>query len=52
MQLFKICSKPFSCGNHKCEVLCHEPGQCGYCPRTKLRTCPCGKSSMIKSFHN
>ncbi|ONK67921.1 uncharacterized protein A4U43_C05F5220 [Asparagus officinalis] len=30
------------CGRHRCERGCHE-GECGECPLTGRRTCPCGK---------
>lgn len=39
------CGKMYSCGNHKCDKICHEDGSCGKCPRSMKRTCPCGKSS-------
>ncbi len=45
----KICSNLFSCGNHNCEVVCHS-GECGNCPRSKIRSCPCGKSSIKFCF--
>ncbi|CAL1536845.1 unnamed protein product [Lymnaea stagnalis] len=41
----KICGKPFNCGNHVCEVVCHL-GSCGDCPRSGLRKCPCGKTEF------
>ncbi|XP_057312601.1 NF-X1-type zinc finger protein NFXL1-like [Hydractinia symbiolongicarpus] len=37
------CSKNLSCGHHVCERICHS-GPCGDCPRSGLRTCPCGKT--------
>eukprot|EP00054_Salpingoeca_dolichothecata_P028604 m.218839 g.218839 ORF g.218839 m.218839 type:complete len:853 (-) comp26271_c0_seq1:99-2657(-) len=37
------CSKPFPCGHHTCETICHS-GRCGDCPRSGVRTCPCGKT--------
>nr|CAB3264314.1 ZF(NFX1) NF-X1-type zinc finger protein [Phallusia mammillata] len=43
----KKCDKPFRCGFHKCEKVCHEAGQCGECPRSGERTCPCGKVSYV-----
>ncbi|KAK6976666.1 NF-X1-type zinc finger protein NFXL1 [Biomphalaria glabrata] len=39
----KMCGKPLNCGNHVCEVVCHD-GKCGSCPRSGLRKCPCGKT--------
>ncbi|RNA28661.1 NF-X1-type zinc finger NFXL1 [Brachionus plicatilis] len=41
------CLKPYTCGYHKCEFICH-PGECGECPRSLIRTCPCGKSTSKK----
>ncbi len=38
--------KPYKCGFHKCEQVCHS-GECGECPRSLVRTCPCGKSSRL-----
>uniref|UniRef100_A0A182N7V1 NF-X1-type domain-containing protein n=1 Tax=Anopheles dirus TaxID=7168 RepID=A0A182N7V1_9DIPT len=38
-----VCNKPFPCGLHRCERLCHE-GPCGACPLGLPRSCPCGKS--------
>ncbi|GAB6023932.1 NF-X1-type zinc finger protein nfxl1 [Chamberlinius hualienensis] len=43
-QCEKACGKPLSCGFHKCEIICHS-GKCGDCPKTKIRSCPCGKQS-------
>jgi NF-X1-type zinc finger protein NFXL1 len=43
-QCSQVCGKLLSCGNHKCEDTCHRPGQCGPCPRSGARSCPCGKS--------
>ena len=39
-----ICGKTLSCGNHKCEQVCHEDecGECIYLP-SNVKTCPCGK---------
>ncbi|GFR97491.1 NF-X1-type zinc finger protein NFXL1 [Elysia marginata] len=39
----KMCGKILSCGNHRCEQICHT-GTCGPCPRSGLRKCPCGKA--------
>ncbi|CAK9293064.1 unnamed protein product [Gordionus sp. m RMFG-2023] len=42
-QCEKICDKPFSCGYHECEKVCHA-GPCSiYCPKSGERSCPCGK---------
>lgn len=38
-----MCGKRLSCGNHVCEITCHE-GKCGECPRGGERKCPCGKT--------
>ncbi|XP_072040523.1 NF-X1-type zinc finger protein NFXL1-like [Amphiura filiformis] len=42
----KICGKVLSCGSHTCEKECHQQGQCGDCPRSGQRTCPCGKTKF------
>ncbi|KAJ9577747.1 hypothetical protein L9F63_005667 [Diploptera punctata] len=42
----KKCGKALSCGNHRCEQVCHS-GPCDTCPLTKTRLCPCGKSSYL-----
>jgi len=39
----QACSKPYSCGHHICERDCHD-GECGECPRSGKRSCPCGKT--------
>jgi len=43
----KVCSKPFSCGKHNCDLFCHL-GACGFCPVVINRplTCACGKESL------
>eukprot|EP00798_Chlamydomonas_sp_ICE-L_P014078 gene14078-20026_t len=41
-QCLKTCGKTLSCGNHKCEQVCHN-GPCSGCPFEGVRTCPCGK---------
>ncbi|XP_062513703.1 NF-X1-type zinc finger protein NFXL1-like [Corticium candelabrum] len=41
-----VCGKIYSCGNHKCEKVCHSD-DCGPCPRSLERTCPCGKTRVI-----
>ncbi|KXJ04687.1 NF-X1-type zinc finger protein NFXL1, partial [Exaiptasia diaphana] len=45
-QCQQVCGRSLACGFHVCEIVCHT-GQCGDCPRTGERTCPCGKSSMF-----
>lgn len=42
---FKKCMKPYSCGYHQCELVCHQ-GECGECPKSLIRTCPCGKTCI------
>ncbi|XP_008298555.1 NF-X1-type zinc finger protein NFXL1 [Stegastes partitus] len=39
----QVCGSPLPCGNHTCEVVCHD-GVCPPCPRSISRTCPCGKT--------
>nr|XP_043877062.1 NF-X1-type zinc finger protein NFXL1 isoform X1 [Solea senegalensis]XP_043877063.1 NF-X1-type zinc finger protein NFXL1 isoform X1 [Solea senegalensis]XP_043877064.1 NF-X1-type zinc finger protein NFXL1 isoform X1 [Solea senegalensis]XP_043877065.1 NF-X1-type zinc finger protein NFXL1 isoform X1 [Solea senegalensis] len=39
----EVCGSLLSCGNHTCEVKCHD-GVCPPCPRSVSRTCPCGKT--------
>ncbi|KAJ2940936.1 hypothetical protein O0L34_g10198 [Tuta absoluta] len=47
-QCQKPCNKPFDCGYHKCEKVCHS-GSCGPCPNTGMRSCPCGaKERYVK----
>eukprot|EP00055_Hartaetosiga_balthica_P010200 m.42818 g.42818 ORF g.42818 m.42818 type:complete len:714 (-) comp7079_c0_seq1:187-2328(-) len=41
----KSCGLPLSCKHHSCERQCHD-GECGVCPRSLKRTCPCGKASQ------
>ncbi|XP_077984309.1 NF-X1-type zinc finger protein NFXL1-like [Glandiceps talaboti] len=43
-QCEQICNRPLTCGYHVCEQHCHG-GNCGPCPRSGNRTCPCGKTS-------
>lgn len=40
-QCEKMCNKNYSCGYHKCEKICHK-GECGFCPNSGTRSCPCG----------
>lgn len=37
------CNKVLTCGHHRCDKVCHS-GWCGDCPRSGMRTCPCGKT--------
>lgn len=37
----RICLSPLKCGNHHCEVPCHQ-GACDQCPLTMELTCICG----------
>ncbi|XP_077597775.1 NF-X1-type zinc finger protein NFXL1 [Stigmatopora nigra] len=39
----RMCGAILSCGNHTCELVCHD-GRCPPCPRSLSRTCPCGKT--------
>ncbi|XP_023272195.1 NF-X1-type zinc finger protein NFXL1 [Seriola lalandi dorsalis] len=39
----QVCGSALSCGNHTCEVVCHD-GVCPPCPRSVSRSCPCGKT--------
>lgn len=41
------CNKTLSCGNHKCEEICH-PGDCPTCDMdpSHVKTCPCGKKIL------
>ena len=41
--IFQVCNKVLSCGHHRCERLCHADN-CGDCPRTGERKCPCGQT--------
>ena len=36
----------FPCGHHSCERVCHA-GDCGACPRTGERVCPCGRTKHV-----
>lgn len=40
-QCNRVCNKLYGCGFHKCEKVCHA-GECGLCPNSGLRSCPCG----------
>ncbi|CAB0008504.1 unnamed protein product [Nesidiocoris tenuis] len=42
----KVCSKPFDCGIHVCDRTCHK-GDCGPCPQSLPRTCPCGAEQVL-----
>lgn len=41
------CEKLLSCGNHKCQKLCH-PGECDSCALApdSVNYCPCGKTAI------
>ncbi|XP_043918359.1 NF-X1-type zinc finger protein NFXL1 [Protopterus annectens] len=43
-QCEQVCGRTLSCRNHTCEKVCHS-GDCGDCPRSGKRVCPCGKSN-------
>lgn len=42
----KPCGKTYSCGLHTCKKVCHS-GECGQCPLSLPRSCPCGKTVSI-----
>uniref|UniRef100_A0A1B6CP89 PHD-type domain-containing protein n=1 Tax=Clastoptera arizonana TaxID=38151 RepID=A0A1B6CP89_9HEMI len=44
----EICGKSLKCGYHSCKQICHK-GDCGECPLTLPRQCPCGKTSLLLS---
>ncbi|XP_020629848.1 NF-X1-type zinc finger protein NFXL1-like [Orbicella faveolata] len=44
-QCEQVCDKVLSCGHHRCERLCHADN-CGDCPRTGERKCPCGQTTL------
>jgi len=44
-QCGKVCGRSLVCGHHVCERLCHS-GQCGECPRSGNRSCPCGRTEF------
>jgi len=37
-----VCGKRLACGRHSCAIICC-PGDCGPCPLTLPRPCPCGQ---------
>ncbi|XP_063216921.1 NF-X1-type zinc finger protein NFXL1 [Bacillus rossius redtenbacheri] len=39
----KVCGERLGCERHSCERVCHA-GECGACPLSGPRTCPCGKT--------
>ena len=41
-----VCGKAFACGSHVCERVCHDGDDCGPCPLTNRRSCPCGKKQV------
>ena len=45
----EVCDKPLTCGHHVCERVCHD-GECGACPKSLRRSCPCGKTSWSNAF--
>lgn len=40
------CGKALPCDLHRCSKKCHK-GECGECPKSGARTCPCGKSKEV-----
>ena len=42
----RVCGKPFACGHHFCQKVCHGGQDCGPCPLTNRRSCPCGKKEV------
>ncbi|KAM7357795.1 NF-X1-type zinc finger protein NFXL1 [Cochliomyia hominivorax] len=42
----KPCGKKYSCGLHTCKKICHS-GDCGECPLSLPRSCPCGKTKKV-----
>lgn len=45
-QCGKACGKRLNCGHHLCQKICHS-GDCGDCPLSGERRCPCGKTQHI-----
>ncbi|KAJ1528779.1 hypothetical protein ONE63_007163 [Megalurothrips usitatus] len=45
-----ICGHELACGNHKCDIVCHE-GKCKPCQLTPdvVTHCPCGQTSLSTS---
>ncbi|XP_061400668.1 NF-X1-type zinc finger protein NFXL1 [Musca vetustissima] len=41
-----VCNRNYSCGLHVCKKICHS-GNCGQCPLSLPRSCPCGKTKKI-----
>ncbi|KPM11413.1 transcriptional repressor NF-X1-like protein [Sarcoptes scabiei] len=43
----EICSKPYDCGEHKCQKICHKDG-CGSCPLSpdQIKSCCCGQTLL------
>ena len=39
-----VCGGALPCGKHRCERECHA-GECGACPLSGRKSCPCGKKS-------
>ncbi|XP_003737290.1 NF-X1-type zinc finger protein NFXL1 [Galendromus occidentalis] len=44
----KLCGKQLSCGLHRCEDRCHRPNECGVCPGSRPRCCPCGRTKYTE----
>ncbi|XP_028409287.1 NF-X1-type zinc finger protein NFXL1-like [Dendronephthya gigantea] len=40
----EVCGKLLECANHTCVDICHQ-GKCLPCPKSGMRTCPCGKTT-------
>lgn len=40
----KLCNKFYECRRHQCKVKCHSD-ECGPCPFSLPRSCPCGKET-------
>ncbi|OQR76638.1 NF-X1-type zinc finger protein-like [Tropilaelaps mercedesae] len=40
-----VCGRPLNCGNHTCQEMCHQDGDCGICPQSGPRRCPCGRTT-------
>ncbi|XP_037901244.1 NF-X1-type zinc finger protein NFXL1 [Glossina fuscipes] len=45
-QCQQVCSKLYACGIHMCKKVCHS-GDCGECPLSLPRSCPCGKTKKV-----
>lgn len=49
-QCKNVCNRKYSCGLHVCKKICHT-GDCGECPLSLPRSCPCGKTVRILQFN-